>query len=299
VDGDDFQHRVAELATLVAEVQQRVPRDVGSALAEIVDNAAQAVPGVKYAGITVANRDEGIESMAATDPLVVTLDDVQKREGDGPCVAAAWDEDMVRIDDLTTETRWPGYCRSALTDTPVRSLVSFRVFGDHRHRAALNLFAEQPRALTTDAIELGFIFATHTAIAWGMLRRDQQFRSALASRDVIGQAKGMLMERLGINAVAAFDLLKRLSQDSNTPLHGIAERLVTTAGNGASGLNAGQVPGRPPGGRAGPARRASETDVCTPHEKAEGTVVQRLSCGAVVYRAGGGAPATINSSARS
>ena len=60
-----------------------------------------------------------------------------------------------------------------------------------------------------------------------MLRRDQQFRSALASRDVIGQAKGMLMERFGVNALHAFELLKRLSQDSNVPLHDIAERLVS------------------------------------------------------------------------
>ena len=77
------------------------------------------------------------------------------------------------------------------------------------------------------------IFATHTALAWNMLRRDEQFRSALASRDVIGQAKGMLMERFGIDAVRAFDLLKRLSQDSNTPLHEVAERLTSSGRHSA------------------------------------------------------------------
>ena len=79
----------------------------------------------------------------------------------------------------------------------------------------------------------GLIFATHTALAWNMLRRDEQFRSALASRDVIGQAKGMLMERFGIDAVRAFDLLKRLSQDSNTPLHEVAERLTSSGRHSA------------------------------------------------------------------
>lgn len=68
--------------------------------------------------------------------------------------------------------------------------------------------------------------ATHTALVWTILRRDQQFRRALASRDVIGQAKGMLMERFDIDEAAAFVLLKRVSQDSNTPIAQLARRVV-------------------------------------------------------------------------
>ena len=59
-------------------------------------------------------------------------------------------------------------------------------------------------------------------------RQQGDFRSALASRDLIGQAKGMLMERFTIDAVAAFELLRRLSQDTNTPLVEVA-RQVTEA----------------------------------------------------------------------
>jgi AmiR/NasT family two-component response regulator len=70
------------------------------------------------------------------------------------------------------------------------------------------------------------MLATNTALAWNLLRRDQQFRSALASRDIIGQAKGLVMERFGVDAVQAFELLRRLSQDSNTPVSGVAHRLV-------------------------------------------------------------------------
>jgi len=75
-------------------------------------------------------------------------------------------------------------------------------------------------------VELGLIFATHTALTWNLLRRDEQFKSALASRDIIGQAKGMIMERFNIDAVQAFELLKRLSQNSNAPVAEIARRLV-------------------------------------------------------------------------
>jgi GAF domain-containing protein len=159
---------------------------------------------------------------------VVTLDDVQRRFQDGPCLTAAWENHTVRVDDLNTDERWPEYRASALELTPIRSILAFQVFAGDHASGALNFFAEQPRAFTDDAVELGLIFATHTAIAWGMLRRDEQFRSALSSRDDIGQAKGMLMERFDIDAVRAFELLKRLSQDTNTPLHQIAKRVTTT-----------------------------------------------------------------------
>ena len=66
-------------------------------------------------------------------------------------------------------------------------------------------------------------------MAWNSARRDEQFKRALASRDVIGQAKGMIMERYGVDAVQAFDLLRKLSQDSNVPLFRIATDLVTAA----------------------------------------------------------------------
>jgi AmiR/NasT family two-component response regulator len=70
------------------------------------------------------------------------------------------------------------------------------------------------------------IFAAHTTLAWNAMRRQEQFQSALASRDVIGQATGMLMERFDIDAVAAFELLRRLSQESNTKFVTVAGRIV-------------------------------------------------------------------------
>ncbi|AFC55572.1 ANTAR domain-containing protein [Mycobacterium paraintracellulare] len=70
------------------------------------------------------------------------------------------------------------------------------------------------------------MFATHIALGWSMMRRNDQFRSALASRDIIGQAKGVIMERFGIDAVEAFQLLTRVSQQSNIKLIEIARALI-------------------------------------------------------------------------
>ena len=222
--------KVAELAELLVDAQIRASRDGDATLAEITDSATRAVPGAQWAGLTMVSKRDGIRNVAATHPYVVALDDVQRRHQEGPCLAAAWENHTIYVEDLLTDERWPSYRASALELTPIRSIVSFRVFAGEHASGALNFFAEQPHAFTEDAIELGLIFATHAAIAWGIKRRNQQFQSALASRDVIGQAKGMLMERFDIDAVQAFDLLKRLSQDGNTPLHDVAQRLTSSRG---------------------------------------------------------------------
>jgi GAF domain-containing protein len=225
---EPYSSRINEMAALLAEAQHRGAGDGTATLVEIAESAVRAVPGAEYAGVTMVDEKDGIRNVAATHPYVVTLDEVQRRVQDGPCLTAAWENHTVRVDDLTTDERWPAYRASALELTPIRSILSFQVFAGDRASGALNFFAEKPRAFNDDAVELGLIFATHTAIAWGMLRRDEQFRSALSSRDDIGQAKGMLMERFDIDAVRAFELLKRLSQDTNTPLHQIAKRVTTT-----------------------------------------------------------------------
>jgi AmiR/NasT family two-component response regulator len=101
------------------------------------------------------------------------------------------------------------------------------MFREGATTAALNFYAEPVNAFDDGSVDLGLIFATHTALVWNMVQREQQFRTALVSRDNIGQAKGMLMERFDIEAAGAFELLKRVSQESNTPVAQIAQRVVT------------------------------------------------------------------------
>ncbi len=92
--------------------------------------------------------------------------------------------------------------------------------------SALNVYAEQPNVFDEASRSIGLVFAAHSSVAWNSARRDEQFKNALASRDMIGQAKGMIMERYGVDAVQAFELLRKLSQDSNVPLIKVATDLV-------------------------------------------------------------------------
>ncbi len=223
--GDSILIRMSDL---VRDLESQVGSDfsLGSTLDELTLNAAQLVPGAAYAGITVRTRTGDIDTVAATDRYPVLLDDIQRSYNEGPCLFAAQHDHLVRVDDLRTEDRWPRYSREAVATTPIRSVMSLQLFAHRPSSASLNLYSEHVKAFGAESATLGLVFAAYTTLTWSMLSRDQQFRKGLSSRDTIGQAKGILMERFHISAEAAFELLKRRSQESNTPVIAIARRLT-------------------------------------------------------------------------
>jgi hypothetical protein len=210
----------------VADLHQRASFDTPALLSGLITGAAESVPGAEYAGITVTQRRRGIETAAATHRYPVMLDEIQGRYQQGPCLTAAALQESVRIDDLVGDDRWPLYRGAALRQTPIRSILSFGMYKEGVSSAALNFYAESPNVFDDESVNLGLIFATHAALVWNMMRRDQQFRVALVSRDIIGQAKGRLMERLGIDAAEAFERLKQMSQYANTPIAQVAQRVT-------------------------------------------------------------------------
>lgn len=222
---------MGEVAELVRKFGRRLTAEADTMLDELTTSSLSHLPGAQHAGITVAARGGSVQTVSATDRYPIVLDEIQQRHHEGPCLAVAWKPPLIRVDDITTEQRWPNYCADVAKQTPIRSILAFQLFSTDGTTGALNFQAERPGAFGDDAIEVGLALATHTALIWHMVRRDEQFRSALASRDVIGQAKGMLMERFDIDAVQAFELLKRLSQNSNTPLIDVARRV---AGRGSA-----------------------------------------------------------------
>jgi ANTAR domain/GAF domain len=225
-DGNNGNNAVvSQLAELVSTLE-RDETETRAGLRELIDSGVRHVAGSQYAGITLAERSSAVTNVVATHRYPMVLDAIQNKYGEGPCLAAAWRHDIMHIDDLNVDARWPHYREHALEQTPIRSVLSFELFIHGSGMAALNFYANTPHAFNDEAMELGGVFATHVALAWSMMRRQDQFRSALASRDIIGQAKGMVMERFNLDAVEAFELLTRLSQQSNTRLTDIAARLI-------------------------------------------------------------------------
>jgi GAF domain-containing protein len=227
------QYEPATLHLRIADLARELHHEAGEegrvVTEELVAQAVRTVPGAQYAGLTVVNRKREVTTPAATDSYPRLLDEIQQRFLECPCLAAAWEHHTVHVKDLADDHRWPSYRQAALEQTPIRSILSFELFTSHERLGALNVYADAAHAFDDDSIDVGVVFATHAALAWDTARREENFRSALMSRDVIGQAKGMLMERFKIDAVHAFELLKRLSQESNTPLAEVARRVTETA----------------------------------------------------------------------
>ncbi|QLL07757.1 GAF and ANTAR domain-containing protein [Mycobacterium vicinigordonae] len=222
-DIGELHHRIAAFAR---ELHNRPGIDSQAAISQLVIEATLTVPGAQYAGLTVVNRQQEISTPASTHRYVTLLDEIQQRYLEGPCLIAAWEHHTVRVDDLTSDTRWPKYRRDALAETTIRSILSFELFTSSHSLGALNVYADAPNVFDNDAVDIGIVFATHAALAWDSVLREHSFQSALASRDLIGQAKGILMQQFDIDSVRAFDLLRRLSQESNTLLVDIARQVV-------------------------------------------------------------------------
>jgi GAF domain-containing protein len=131
--------------------------------------------------------------------------------------------------DLTEESRWPRLSKTAPDTLGIRSVLCFQLFVHEENTlGGLNLLSSRADAFEADDRALGAVFAAHAASALAAAQELEQVRQGLASRDVIGQAKGMLMERYQLGADQAFALLARISQDENVKLHDLAERLVST-----------------------------------------------------------------------
>lgn len=220
------RQQIYEFLHAIDDVQRSESSDVDPVLRDVNEVTVSAVPGAHAAGLSLVDENRRVTTLGATEDYATLLDEIQSEYGEGPCLSAAWNSEIIHIDDLAADTRWPQYRSNACERTPVRSVLSVRLHNDGNRLAALNLYAPSPDVFDEESLEQAMIYAAHTTVACNLLRRQQQFRNALASRDLIGQAKGVLMERFSIDAVRAFELLRRLSQESNTKLVEIAHRVI-------------------------------------------------------------------------
>jgi GAF domain-containing protein len=213
---------MAELARSVA-----APRNIEDVLGGVTSTVIELLPGADTAGVLLVSKGDMFESLSGTSELIYEVDRLQERHNAGPCVEAATNEVIVRTDDFENETRWPEYSRE-VCKLGVRSGISFKLYTGDRTAGALNVFSCKPKSFDVDAEVIGSILAAHAAAAILASRESEQLQTALLSRDLIGQAKGILMERFQVDAIGAFDMLRKLSQQMNVRLAQVAQRVVDT-----------------------------------------------------------------------
>ncbi len=217
--------RELETAGEVDEVMQRV-----------VDAAEREIDGAIGAAITLLT-DGVVTSPTHSSELMAEVEAVEDETGQGPCVDSARDSVTLRSDDLSTEVRWPLFA-TRVAALGVLSVLSFQLFVERDSMGALNVYGGEAHCFDEEAESSGLLLASHAAIAIAGTRKVANLRIGMDSRDVIGQAKGILMERFKINSLNAFDLLVVASQSSHRRVRDIAEELATT-GEFAQHRNAG------------------------------------------------------------
>jgi GAF domain-containing protein len=217
-----------ELAAVVL-----VGRELPEVLTEIVQISHRAIPGAEATSITLI-RDDRAFTAAYDGQIAMDADELQYERGYGPCLDAGRSGEVFLVPDMRVEERWPDYARHA-AGLGVLSSLSIPLPFQGATIGALNNYARHPGAFGGNDVALAEEVAAFVAIAVGNAEAAARatddvtnMRRAMASRAVIEQAKGILMERYKITAEQAFTLLTHASQRSNVKLRDVAEELVAT-----------------------------------------------------------------------
>lgn len=214
------------MAATARELQDQLdPELTYRAAAQLaVDN----VGGCDVAALSLVRRRSSprIETRGSTDDVVLAVDELQHELEEGPCVDAIWQHTTVHSASLSHDPRWPRWGPQVARRTGLQSVLAFQLFTHHDTVGALNLFSRRTDAFgDADRID-GLALAAHISVAIVAAEKIQNLEHALATRTVIGQATGVLMERFDLSADRAFAVLVRVSSQTETKLRVIAEELV-------------------------------------------------------------------------
>ncbi|MFI9402267.1 GAF and ANTAR domain-containing protein [Nocardia sp. NPDC052316] len=198
---------------------------VEETLQGIVDAAVVTVPGAEYAGLSVVRGRETMSTPAASAEVVDQVDQVQIDFQEGPCLDVLYEKHTVWLPNTAEERRWPRFAARA-RELGIGSMLSFQLYVTGDDLGALNLYSRHAEAFTDESEQVGLLFATHAAVAMADAQERAHLSQAMGTRDLIGQAKGILMERYKLTSVQAFALLVRASQHTNTKLAEVAEYLT-------------------------------------------------------------------------
>ncbi|MEU4674049.1 GAF and ANTAR domain-containing protein [Amycolatopsis sp. NPDC023774] len=210
---------------------------VGEALERVVEAAPVVIPGADLVSITLRAPDGELNTPVRTEPVARELDQVQYDADEGPCVDIARHvkPGYALSHDLGREPRWQTFAPAAAERgySSVLSTALVPSSADDGVSGALNVYSNRTHAFAEESRDAALLLATHASLALARtsaLARAELDRlnleRAIESRDVIGQAKGILMSRRGITADEAFDLLRRTSQDVNVKLAELARTLA-------------------------------------------------------------------------
>lgn len=202
-------------------------------LTAVVEQAVALLPACEDAGIMLLTKQGRVQTPVATSQIVRDSDAAQAETGEGPCFDAALrqvrENEVFRCEDTRTDQRWPRYLPRA-RELGVGSILGFQLFHHEEVFGALNLYSGTRGAFGPENERLGWVLASHAAVALTSTRTSTQLRTALEHARAIGQALGMVRVRYDMDEDQALAALKRLSQTRNTKLSNLAGSVVDAGG---------------------------------------------------------------------
>ena len=231
---DGILQALRELSQLMVDEER-----LDETLERVVTLTCLSLSGCDLASISVEG--SGTRTAACTDPVAGEIDQAQYAAGDGPCLHACRAAAVVEIQSIADDERWPDF-REAALQRGVQSALVLPLVHRGEGRGAFNLYAREIDAFSADDLHHATLFAEQAAVAvansevyWRTHELTQNLQAALEHRDVIGQAKGIVMARTGCTADEAFEVLRRASQRGNVKLREVADRVALTGEPPADG----------------------------------------------------------------
>lgn len=220
---------VGEFSQLAQDLSSA--KDENTRLQAAVEAAVALVTRCDHAGITI-NEKGGLLTRVSSDDLVRRANELQHELGEGPCLNVRRDQNTLVITDLADDRRWPRWAPQVHRELGVGSMMSLLVYtnrtSDQHSFGALSLYARDGCRFDADDVAVGQALAGHLSVAVVADRQLDQLGLGLANRNTIGQAQGILMERLDLNPAQAFDYLRRASMHLNRKVVDVAADIAAT-----------------------------------------------------------------------
>jgi GAF domain-containing protein len=207
---------------------------VEDGIREIV-HTTHAMFDVDGAGLMLADAERHLRTVAASDDRFAHLEDLQIQHDEGPCIEAFESKELVGAEDLTGDHRWPLFCDAAL-QRKVRAVLASPLPYNQDAVGVVAVLSEDQRPWSPEG-ELALLAFTDLAallIASTMQSEEKtglalQLQGALDSRQVIEQAKGVLMERHSLPARTAYDRLRAQARTERRKLGLVCAEVVASA----------------------------------------------------------------------
>lgn len=210
--------------------------DVETVLKTVAELARRAIPGIDEVSVTLL-RDGRAYTAAFTGDVALRLDESQYESGYGPCLDASAAAATIMVPDTAVERRWPRWAEQAV-EHGVASSLSIGLPVGEAVTGALNLYSVRTQTFDDDALVLARTFAGYAAVALANVHMYAttaalalQLQTAMDSRAVIEQAKGVIMGERRSTAEEAFAVLVKVSRDNNHKLRDVAAAVVRNAQN--------------------------------------------------------------------